>query len=409
MWKKLPNTDNSPHHALGGKGLCSTVAQAQSTDNTISDAEPQAGKNNVYTASANSRVVVGGALTAGSQIGVSVGNPYTKKDVVFSTSETKTMPGNLASRKGLIDQTAYTSYAFTAEDEGCFKYDGEGWTIFKDTEKPGPRLWLMRSSTPPGDLGTVVFDWNIPGESAKLEYQKAAGSKVSVPVVSDSALGKYTLRFTGWYDQPTGGNKVTGSVVEVPGGKYQVYYAQWEPVVNPGVPDPVGEGDMYIGYFDYNLDGAGVTSAYCAAGQFQWTVTVDGESKTYTARLQFQFPKDPYREGYTFGGWFQDKNCSVPLAAGTKVKDNQTFYAKWTAEKVKVSYYDTRQGTALVETQTYDYGDGFSVLDPLKDTDGWTFVRWETSDGQDAATIDTLDSAVLTYHAGGNGADTGIG
>ncbi len=138
------------------------------TGNTISDAEPQAGENNVYTASANSRIVVGGALAAGSQIGVSVGNPYTKKDVVFSTSETKTMPGNLASRKGLIDQAAYTSYAFTAEDEGCFKYDGEGWTILKDTEKPGPRLWLMRSSTPPGDMGTVVFDWNIRGAAAKL-------------------------------------------------------------------------------------------------------------------------------------------------------------------------------------------------------------------------------------------------
>ncbi len=143
---------------------------------------------------------------------------------------------------------------------------------------------------------------------------------------------------------------------------------------------------------------------------YQLTWDANGGQSTTTTSAKYEDEikapaSEPKREGYTFGGWFQDKNCSVPLTAGTKVKNNQTFYAKWTAEKVKVSYYDTRQGTALVETQTYDYGDGFSVLDPLQDTDGWTFVRWETRDGQDAATIDKLDSAVLTYHAGGNGAD----
>ena len=114
---------------------------------------------------------------------------------------------------------------------------------------------------------------------------------------------------------------------------------------------------------------------------------------------------EPTREGFTFGGWYQDKNCSVPLAAGQKVTGDQTFYAKWTSESVKVNYYDTRQGTSLVTTQEYNYGDNLNLLGPLEDTDGWHFVRWETADGQEASTIGVLDSSVLTYHKGGNGSD----
>ena len=48
----------------------------------------------------------------------------------------------------------------------------------------------------------------------------------------------------------------------------------------------------------------------------------------------------------------------------------ETFYAKWTSEPVKVNYYDTRQGTSLVTTQEYNYGDNLNLLGPLEDTDG---------------------------------------
>lgn len=100
-----------------------------------------------------------------------------------------------------------------------------------------------------------------------------------------------------------------------------------------------------------------------------------------------------------------DANCTTPLASGSKVYGDQTFYAKWTSESVKVNYYDTRQGTSLVTTQEYNYGDNLNLLGPLEDTDGWHFVRWETADGQEASAIGVLDSSVLTHHKGGNGSD----
>ena len=337
------------------------------------------------------------------------------------------------------------------------------------TELPAPEL---------DDVGTVIFDFNLPGEAADVTYLEKGGTMVDVPGINTEEVQGVTFEFKGWFTEPEGGQQITDPQVEVEAGTYTVYYAHWELVVPDIPPEQMGEGDLFVGYFDYNLPGTGVTAVYCAAGTFEWTVTVDGESKTYTAQLPFQFPEDPYRagyeflgwattpdattpnvneswlptredntvfgvwreleytltwdanggqttttttqkyneeiqppateptrEGYTFGGWYLDANCTTPLASGSKVYGDQTFYAKWTSEPVKVNYYDTRQGTSLVTTQEYNYGDNLNLLGPLEDTDGWHFVRWETADGQEASTIGVLDSSVLTYHKGGNGSD----
>lgn len=337
------------------------------------------------------------------------------------------------------------------------------------TELPLPEL---------DDVGTVIFDFNLPGEAADVTYLEKGGTMVDVPGISTKEVQGVTFEFKGWFTEPEGGQQITDPQVEVEAGTYTVYYAHWELVVPDIPPEQMGEGDLFVGYFDYNLPGTGVTAVYCAAGTFEWTVTVDGESKTYTAQLPFQFPEDPYRagyeflgwattpdattpnvneswlptredntvfgvwreleytltwdanggqttttttqkyneeiqppateptrEGYTFGGWYLDANCTTPLASGSKVYGDQTFYAKWTSEPVKVNYYDTRQGTSLITTQDYNYGDNLNLLGPLEDTDGWHFVRWETADGQEASTIGVLDSSVLTYHKGGNGSD----
>ena len=320
--------------------------------------------------------------------------------------------------------------------------------------------------------GTVIFDFNLPGNDATVQYLQNAGTTVDVPTITTQDVQGVTFRFKGWFDAPQGGNQVSGTV-EVPAGQYKVYYAQWELVVPEIPPEIQGQGDMYIGYFDYNYEGGGVTSAYCAAGVFTWTVIVDGESKTYTAKLPFQFPEDPEREGYefggwatnpdgsgkvdkswlptqsdntvfaiwtpkmytltwdanggtggsttqqsydteikpgkeptregyTFGGWYLDRDCSAPLASGTMVKKDQTFYAKWTAEKVIVNYYDTRQGTSLVTTQEYNYNDLFKILDGMTSTDGWTFQNWATAEGHNAASFNDqpLTSDILEYKEG---------
>lgn len=139
------------------------------------------------------------------------------------------------------------------------------------------------------EMGTVIFDWNMPGSNAEVSYRKESGTKVSPPTnIQPSNVGNVSYVFEGWYDAPTGGNKI-GDTVEVPDNKYVVYYAHWRvETVDPPIPE-VGEGDMYVVYFDYNLPGTGVTTAYSTAGRFEWTAKVDGETKTFYVQLQFQF------------------------------------------------------------------------------------------------------------------------
>ena len=118
------------------------------------------------------------------------------------------------------------------------------------------------------EMGTVIFDWNMPGSNAEVSYRKESGTKVSPPTnIQPSNVGNVSYVFEGWYDAPTGGNKI-GDTVEVPDNKYVVYYAHWRvETVDPPIPE-VGEGDMYVVYFDYNLPGTGVTTAYSTAGRF---------------------------------------------------------------------------------------------------------------------------------------------
>lgn len=50
----------------------------------------------------------------------------------------------------------------------------------------------------------------------------------------------------------------------------------------------------------------------------------------------------PVRDGYTFGGWFQDQDCTVPadeMLSGPMPARNLTVYAKWIAPQVKVKVH----------------------------------------------------------------------
>ena len=42
-------------------------------------------------------------------------------------------------------------------------------------------------------------------------------------------------------------------------------------------------------------------------------------------------PSNPTASGYTFGGWYTDKNCTSAFDFNTAITDDKTLYAKWTA------------------------------------------------------------------------------
>ena len=74
------------------------------------------------------------------------------------------------------------------------------------------------------EMGTVIFDWNMPGSNAEVSYRKESGTKVSPPTnIQPSNVGNVSYVFEGWYDAPTGGNKI-GDTVEVPDNKLSLIH-----------------------------------------------------------------------------------------------------------------------------------------------------------------------------------------
>ena len=82
----------------------------------------------------------------------------------------------------------------------------------------------------------------------------------------------------------------------------------------------------------------------------------------------------PVKEGYTFAGWYGDKECTIPYDFSKEIKEDTTIYAKWTINTYKVSF-DTNGGSE-VSGQTVEWNKlaAKPETEPVKE--GYTFAGW---------------------------------
>lgn len=73
--------------------------------------------------------------------------------------------------------------------------------------------------------------------------------------------------------------------------------------------------------------GGGSTPTYTVS--FNTNGGSDVQSQKIKSGLKADEPQDPVKEGYTFGGWYTDKQLSKPYDFNTAVKKSFTLYAKW--------------------------------------------------------------------------------
>ena len=86
-------------------------------------------------------------------------------------------------------------------------------------------------------------------------------------------------------------------------------------------------------------------------------------------------PADPSKTGFTFAGWFTDKDCTTAYDFSSKVTGDITLYAKWNINSYKVSF-DSNGGSS-VAAQSVNYNTATSKpADPSKT--GFTFAGWFT-------------------------------
>ncbi|MDE5715144.1 MAG: InlB B-repeat-containing protein [Anaeroplasmataceae bacterium] len=119
------------------------------------------------------------------------------------------------------------------------------------------------------------------------------------------------------------------------------------------------------------------------------TVVIKGYTVTYNANGHGEAPEtltdvtslpvefvDLTAEGFIFGGWFFDADCTQKAEAGTAIEADTTLYAKWTAEgqaTYKVTYNVNGHGEAPAEVTDVT---SLPTTLPTLTVEGWKFEGW---------------------------------
>ena len=220
----------------------------------------------------------------------------------------------------------------------------------------------------------------VVAQSCKVSFDKngGTGEVADIDVLYGGVYGQlptptrtgYT--FDGWYTAVTGGSKVTATTT-VTKTTAHTLYAHW--TVN-----------TYTVTYNKNSG----------------TITNESSYTSYTYGTGLTLPA-PTRTGYTFGGWYENSDCSGTKVTkiSTTATGAKTYYAKWTADTYTVTY-NKNKGTITNESNytSYTYGTGLTLPTPTRT--GYTFGGWyENSDcsGTKVTKISTTATGVKTYYA----------
>ena len=121
------------------------------------------------------------------------------------------------------------------------------------------------------------------------------------------------------------------------------------------VPDKIGY--RHPGYAGIHIrpDGTGGQNYYYSRTPYTLTLRNDGQVSTVPYRYGNQLDKlndAPTRLGYTFGGWYTDKNYQNAFTATTMPAADTTLYAKWVPDNINYFLVLRKEGADGKWTQT---------------------------------------------------------
>lgn len=120
--------------------------------------------------------------------------------------------------------------------------------------------------------------------------------------------------------------------------------------------------------------------------------------------------KSPTKTGYTFGGWFTDKECTgsaVTSLGAEDYSDDITLYAKWTANTYTVKF-DANEGIGSMDSQNFSYDETKSLTANSFTRAGYDFLGWYTekdapiaiyTDEQEVSNLTAENNKVITLYA----------
>lgn len=285
---------------------------------------------------------------------------------------------------------------------------------------------------------TVTFDPNggtVDKNNQLIVYNYKYSEKGTL-----STPTKKNYAFDGWYTDKTGGTKITNDTI-VSVTSNQTLYAHWTAnkynvklVYNDGteksetikvsydgtysgLTNPTRTGYNFNGWFTSadggtqiaNSNKVSITAdqtlyAHWSKDKIMITFdalggTAEGTTKLLTYDNKYGVLPTAEKTGYTFGGWYLDKEYTKPIAESdiVKITVNQSVYAKWSLRQYTVTF-DGNGGTPDVKTKRVVYGKTYGVL-PEAVMENDKFVGWFTADGTEIKSGDIvkLENDITVY------------
>ena len=98
--------------------------------------------------------------------------------------------------------------------------------------------------------------------------------------------------------------------------------------------------------------------------------------------------REPTKAGYTFEGWYKDKEFKIPITSTEGAQENITLYAKWKLATYSITY-DLDGGTVTGNPTSYNINKLVKLKTPKKT--GYTFAGWYmTQEGKEPEKVTTI-------------------
>lgn len=211
-------------------------------------------------------------------------------------------------------------------------------TLTFDRHNAGSHFVFNSSLIKKRDQEQVKVTFDSQGGSPTPDIQNIEKGKVATNPTKQPTKDGYT--FTGWYTDKECKNKYDFSTAVE---KDITLYAGWEAIPYTVTFDPQGGSP-----------------------------TPDSQ-QVEKGKVATE-PTNPTKNGYTFTGWYTEKECKNKYNFSTAVEDNKTLYAGWDANQYNITYVLNGGTNDSSNPSTYRTGDTVTFKAPTKENS--TFLGW---------------------------------
>lgn len=294
-------------------------------------------------------------LVVPSRVGYTFSGWFSDNTFMYEYTQNSTISMDIV----LYAKWQVNSYTISFEENG-------GSEVSEISLSFGSEITLPNS---PLKSGSTFLGWYTDSEFTQLFSESSMGSE-NLIVYAKWQLNNYTIHF----------EENGGSLVEDISQAYDTI------ISIPSVP--IKEGFTFLGWYT----DISYTQQYnnLRIRPFNETVYASWQINYYTISFEenggsivqdiiqsfnsvILFPGNPIKDGYTFGGWFEDEELTHEFTISRIQSTNQFLYAKWLVNSYSLSFQTN--GSGNVESIILDFGLPISLPNnPV--LEGYSFLGW---------------------------------